>query len=148
MIRARSTPNHEDWRLLSPFLDRALELNEDERRVWISELEPEIATRLKAMLLEHDMLVSDRFLERTVVDLPSTTQNCDELRHLADNASPSEAGEGMAYFRGPEYRLAFNARFGKVRQNLQMQRDHRNCRPVIPLELLAPGGRGHRWDGH
>jgi eukaryotic-like serine/threonine-protein kinase len=73
MIRARSTPNYEDWRLLSPFLDRALELNEDERRAWISELEPEIATRLKAMLLEHDMLVSDRFLERTVVDLPSTT---------------------------------------------------------------------------
>ena len=73
MIKAHSTPHNDEWRLLSPFLDRALELEGDERHLWISEQEPEVASWLETMLLEHSMLVSDRFLEDTPVDLPSTT---------------------------------------------------------------------------
>jgi serine/threonine protein kinase len=73
MIRARSTVHSDEWRLLSPFLERALDLDGDDRRAWIEEQEPEIATRLEAILLEHSILVSDGFLESTRVDLPATT---------------------------------------------------------------------------
>ncbi|HEY8311503.1 MAG TPA: serine/threonine-protein kinase, partial [Gemmatimonadaceae bacterium] len=73
MIKAHSRPRNDEWCLLSPFLERALELDGEERRAWIREQEPEIASRLEAMLIEHDMLISDRFLEQVGVDLPSTT---------------------------------------------------------------------------
>src|ERR1700744_5558988 len=73
MLRAHSTVHNEEWRLLSPFLDHALELDGEERRAWIREQEPEIESRLEAMLLEHSIIVSDRFLEGAKIDLPSTT---------------------------------------------------------------------------
>lgn len=73
MIKDHSTLHNDEWRRLSPFLERALELNGEERRAWMREQEPEIAIRLEAMLLEHEMLVSDRFLEHACVDLPSTS---------------------------------------------------------------------------
>ena len=73
MIKAQSTPRNDEWRRLSPFLDRALDLDGEERLAWINAQEPEIAGRLEAMLLEHELLVSDKFLEHVAVNLPSTT---------------------------------------------------------------------------
>lgn len=72
MMKAHSTLRNDDWRRLSPFLDRALDLDGEERRAWISEQDPEIASRLEDLLLEHEILVSDKFLEHAVT-LPSTT---------------------------------------------------------------------------
>ncbi len=53
------------WRALSPFLDRALELDPGEREGWLGELattEPEIATEVRALLEELDRLDQEGFL--------------------------------------------------------------------------------------
>jgi serine/threonine protein kinase len=62
----------DEWRLLSPLLEQALALDGEERQAWIKAQEPEIAYRLEILLLEHSVLDSDGFLEKGVVDLPST----------------------------------------------------------------------------
>ena len=73
MTKPASPQWKDEWRILSPLLDRALALDGDERQAWIKTQEPEIAYRLEILLLEHSVLASDGFLETGVVDLPSTT---------------------------------------------------------------------------
>jgi serine/threonine protein kinase len=73
MTKLSSTLRNDEWRLLSPLLEQALELEGDERQTWIKAQVPEIAYRLEMLLLEHSVLASDRFLERGTVELPSTT---------------------------------------------------------------------------
>jgi serine/threonine protein kinase len=73
MIESSPTLRSAEWIELSPFLEYALELEGEERRVWLGMQRPRIAARLEALLSEHSALASDRFLERGHVDLPSTT---------------------------------------------------------------------------
>src|SRR5580704_12337889 len=73
MTKLSYTLRNDEWRLLSPLLEQALELEGDERQTWIKAQVPEIAYRLEMLLLEHSVLASDRFLERGTVELPSTT---------------------------------------------------------------------------
>jgi serine/threonine protein kinase len=68
-----STLRNDEWLLLSPLLDHALELDGEERRRWLQAQEPDIAYRLETFLLEHRVLSSDGFMEGGFVDLPSTT---------------------------------------------------------------------------
>jgi eukaryotic-like serine/threonine-protein kinase len=72
MTKQTSPQWKDEWRLLSPLLDRALALDGEERQAWIKAQEPEIAYRLEILLLEHSVLASDGFLETGVVELPST----------------------------------------------------------------------------
>jgi len=72
MIESSSAPRNDEWIELSPLLECALELEGDERSKWLAMQRPQIAARLKALLSEHCVLVSDRFLEHGHVDLPST----------------------------------------------------------------------------
>ncbi len=73
MMQSSSTPQQDEWRLLSPLLDQALDLDEESRRAFIDAQDPETASRLEALLFEHSLLDSDRFLEHGRIDLPSTT---------------------------------------------------------------------------
>jgi eukaryotic-like serine/threonine-protein kinase len=62
------------WHALSPHLDKALEMNEQERSIWLSWLrsrDPDAARKLETLLLEHEVLTEEGFLERSPVDLPS-----------------------------------------------------------------------------
>lgn len=61
-----SSLGSQEWREISPYLDRALALPEGERDVWlrtIKEQQPELAARLEKLLEEHRALEREHFLE-------------------------------------------------------------------------------------
>jgi serine/threonine-protein kinase len=58
--------NPDRWRALSPHLDRALEMTEHDRGVWLASLradDPTLAAELTALLEERDLLEREAFLE-------------------------------------------------------------------------------------
>ena len=60
----------EQWQAVSPYLDEALGLSEDERASWLASLrerEPAVAEHLQALLEEHSALAQDGFLEQSPV---------------------------------------------------------------------------------
>lgn len=57
------------WRLLSPYLDEALQMDADERSVWLASItarDTALAADLQILLAEHDTVNASRFLERPV----------------------------------------------------------------------------------
>ncbi len=66
----------ERWRALSPHLDLALEMTASERAPWLEALRAEdsaLAGDLAALLEEHSTLERERFLERSVPELPEAS---------------------------------------------------------------------------
>jgi serine/threonine-protein kinase len=71
-----STLSPDQWQLLSPYLDRALAMTEDERGAWLSSLgerDPALASQLAALLSEHRVLAQEGFLENRRFALPNAT---------------------------------------------------------------------------
>jgi serine/threonine-protein kinase len=69
-----STLNPEQWQLLSPYLDQALAMTDDERSAWLASLgeqNPALAAQLRALLDEHRVLAQEGFLEKGPAALPS-----------------------------------------------------------------------------
>jgi len=69
-----STLSPEEWQVLSPYLDRALAMSEDERAVWLRSLgeqNPALASQLLALLDEHRVLEREGFLEKRRFGLPN-----------------------------------------------------------------------------
>ena len=65
--------NPDEWHTVSLHLDKALEMNEEERSMWLSWLrsrDPDAACKLEDLLFEHQMLTKEGFLERRRVELP------------------------------------------------------------------------------
>jgi serine/threonine protein kinase len=63
----------EQWQALSPYLDRALELADDERSAWLAALRsenPAVASQLEMLLGEHRTLNAEGFLEEKTPQLP------------------------------------------------------------------------------
>jgi hypothetical protein len=63
----------DQWQALSPHLDEALELTEDERATWLSSLQsenPALAYQLEILLREHRVLSEEGFLEASTLELP------------------------------------------------------------------------------
>ena len=60
----------DQWRVLSPLLDKALELDGEARSNWIRSQDPEFASRLDFLLREHECLAGENFLEDRAVELP------------------------------------------------------------------------------
>jgi serine/threonine-protein kinase len=61
------------WQVVSPHLDRALDMADDERAAWLAALrqdDPALAADLEALLAEGGAISSERFLERSVLSLP------------------------------------------------------------------------------
>ena len=65
---------HDRWTAISPYLDHALAMSDDDRRRWLQSLgeqHPAIAADVRALLDEHRALTQARFLEQspaTVID--------------------------------------------------------------------------------
>ena len=58
----------EQWHALSPYLDEALGMTDQERTTWLSHLRPQnpaLVNQLERLLHEHRALVSEGFLERS-----------------------------------------------------------------------------------
>jgi serine/threonine protein kinase len=71
-----STLGPDQWQALSPYLDQALAMPEDERGAWLSSLGeryPALATQLAALLSEHRVLAQEGFLENRRFALPNAT---------------------------------------------------------------------------
>jgi serine/threonine protein kinase len=61
------------WQVVSPHLDRALDMAEDERAEWLAALrrdDPALAADLEALLAEGGAISNERFLEKSVLSLP------------------------------------------------------------------------------
>jgi len=68
-----STSGPENWRALSPYLDRALEMTGEERVAWLASLresDPDLAGELQSLLEQHRELSDERFLEGRATALP------------------------------------------------------------------------------
>jgi len=64
------------WQVLSPHLDQALEMTDDERSTWFSALRvenPVLAGQLEMLLQEHRELSAEGFLEGRPVELPAVS---------------------------------------------------------------------------
>jgi serine/threonine protein kinase len=69
-----STLRPDQWLALSPYLDQALAMTDDERTAWLSSLaerNPELAAQVRALLDEHRLLAQEGFLEKGPAELPS-----------------------------------------------------------------------------
>src|SRR5215469_13313159 len=63
----------DQWQALSPHLDEALEMTDDERSTWLSSLQrenPTLAYQLEILLREHRVLSEEGFLEASALELP------------------------------------------------------------------------------
>jgi eukaryotic-like serine/threonine-protein kinase len=68
-----STLSPEQWRALAPYLDQALEIEEDQRAVWLSALateNPALAAQLAPLLEEHAHLAKAGFMDANVTPPP------------------------------------------------------------------------------
>src|SRR5271163_447170 len=71
-----STLSPDQWQALSPYLDRALAMTDDERGAWLSSLgeqDPALAGQVGALLDEHRQLAQEGFLESSRWALPNST---------------------------------------------------------------------------
>jgi len=63
----------DQWRALSPHLDEALDMTDEQRSTWLSSLQtenPTLASQLEILLQEHRVLTEEGFLEESAVELP------------------------------------------------------------------------------
>src|SRR6266403_2213760 len=63
----------DQWQVLGPHLDEALEMTGDERATWLSSLQsgnPTLAYQLEILLREHRVLSEEGFLEASALELP------------------------------------------------------------------------------
>jgi serine/threonine protein kinase/Tol biopolymer transport system component len=63
----------DQWQVLSPHLDEALEMTDFERVTWLSSLQsknPTLAYQLEILLREHHVLSEEGFLEASALELP------------------------------------------------------------------------------
>src|ERR1700693_5997693 len=70
------TLSPDDWKALSPYLDQALAMSEDEPFEWLRSLGHEdnaLAAQLIELLDEHKVLAQEGFLERGHVSLPTSS---------------------------------------------------------------------------
>jgi eukaryotic-like serine/threonine-protein kinase len=70
-----STLSPGQWQALSPYLDQALAMSDDERATWLSSLaeqDPALAAQLTALLDEHRVLAQEGFLEKGRFALPNS----------------------------------------------------------------------------
>ncbi len=65
----------EQWRSLSPYLDKVLEISPNDRATWLEMLRqqnPSVATDLQILLKEYQALVDEGFLQTDAATRPSS----------------------------------------------------------------------------
>ncbi len=73
MSELMATLSPDQWRILSPRLDEALGMTDEERSAWLSALyiqDPALARQLEMLLREHSVLSAEGYLEKGSVGLP------------------------------------------------------------------------------
>jgi len=83
------TLDPDQWKVVTPYLDEALALQETEQAVWLASLReqnPELAARVEILLAEHHNLASERFLDTPPVALTTDSSRAG-LRSTCNGAS-------------------------------------------------------------
>jgi serine/threonine-protein kinase len=89
------TLSPDDWQALSPYLDQALTMTEEQRAEWLRSLANQdraLASQLGALLDEHRKLNQEGFLEKGRVALPATSGLVDQT--LGPYTLVSQIGDG------------------------------------------------------
>jgi serine/threonine-protein kinase len=87
------SPN--EWRAVSPYLDQALAMSEDERAAWLRSLaqqNPALVAQLTELLHEHEVLSKEGFLEKGGFGLPNSAGLADQM--LGPYTLISQIGHG------------------------------------------------------
>ena len=90
-----STLSPDQWQAVSPYLDQALAMTDDERGAWLSSLgeqDPALATQLAALLSEQRLLAQEGFLENRRFALPNATELAGQT--LGPYTLMSQIGQG------------------------------------------------------
>ncbi len=72
----------DQWQALSPHLDEALDMTEEERSTWLSAMQtenPALAQQLEILLDEHRLLSAKGFLDKRSIELPGTASPAGEI---------------------------------------------------------------------
>jgi serine/threonine protein kinase/Tol biopolymer transport system component len=70
------TPSPDQWQTLSPYLDEALVMSDEERSRWLAALRsksPDLAKQLEVLLHEHRALSDEGFLEQGSIRVPQSS---------------------------------------------------------------------------
>ena len=70
-----SKQSYDRWVALSPYLDRALEMEAEKRFAWIRTLDIELRERIEELLHEHDALARQGFLEADLIELADSPES-------------------------------------------------------------------------
>jgi len=93
--------DRERWRLVSPYLDRALELTHEQRPQWLETLratDATLATDVEALLREHSALQQEGFLESGAPSRPSQASLAGQVVGTYTLRSPiGEGGMGSVW---------------------------------------------------
>src|SRR5579862_3870369 len=85
----------EAWQALSPYLEEALNLREDEREAWLTSLaahDKQLAQQVRMLLEEQEAADREHFLDRTAAEIPA--QNPMVGRTVGPYTLASSIGEG------------------------------------------------------
>src|SRR6266705_2405785 len=91
---SKLSPNQ--WQVLSPHLDEALEMTDDQRLIWLSSLQnenPTLAYQLEILLREHRLLSEEGFLEASALELPGGPGLAGQALGVYTLVSQSATGE-------------------------------------------------------
>jgi hypothetical protein len=95
------TINPARWRVLSPYLDEALEIAVEERAAWLARIaarDSSLAADLRTMLVRHRLVHESHFLESALLE-PGTTpmrSHASKLPETLDPPSPQANAEPPA----------------------------------------------------
>jgi serine/threonine-protein kinase len=81
------TINPDRWRVLSPYLDEALEIAVEERAAWLARIaarDSSLAADLRKMLVRHRLVHESHFLERALLE-PGATPTRSRESKLQDS---------------------------------------------------------------
>jgi serine/threonine protein kinase len=90
------TLSPDQWQALSPYLDEALAMTDEERSTWLSALRvqrPDLVEQLESLLRDHRALSEEGFLEKSSVELPPGTQGL-QGRTLGAYTLVGQIGQG------------------------------------------------------
>ena len=95
------TINPDRWRVLSPYLDQALEIPAEDRAAWlacIAARDSSLAADLRKMLVQHRLVHESHFLEWPVVEPCTTSMRSREnkLQETSDSCSSQPGAEPAA----------------------------------------------------
>ena len=125
-----SVPDKHRWRVLSPHLDRALELSGHERALWLASLRAEdaaLATDVEALLDEHGVLEREGFLAGVSPSRP---------------APASPAGLANPPDRIGAYRILRELGRGGMGCVYLAEQEGEGFRRLVALKVVEPGSVG------